>query len=413
MKRDEQGRRFRMQEIGMLKHSKHTKPMKVLLDPSPHILLDQNVPLRGWYKAKHEPNAVRPRPCYTEALLTSPYGGFCSVNCGHCYVNNGVRGYRSQGVTVVDIKYPDKVRRQLAKMQIGSAGYLSSFIDPFLDLEEVYHNTERTSQAFLDVGLPIFFLTRKKVPDWAFDHLQQNPHSYMQFSINTPSEDDWRRMSPGALPLPGMLEQLRRTHDAGIYTSIQVNPILAGITSNEDIVQLIQILADHGADHCIFKFTEIVFSSVSGLITKMRKRFGARADKFEALFTQNIGGVKSMEEDYRKRGLDMFAEACQKAGVTMALCYEYEYERDGEGNVVSKTGVNLGPKYMTSDQCHGRRVPMYVRRGERFEPLDVCPPAGCLTCADLNPGGVPCGDTRLGLAKALTPVDLKEFQGDV
>jgi len=84
------------------------KRMKVFLKPAPHIILDQNVPLRGWYKNKYEPPNVRARPCFTEALLTQPYGGSCPVRCHFCYVNNGGRGYRGQGVSVVDPKYPEK-----------------------------------------------------------------------------------------------------------------------------------------------------------------------------------------------------------------------------------------------------------------------------------------------------------------
>ncbi len=406
------GWRYEYREIGMLRNAKNTKTMKVFLDPVPHIVLDQNVPLRGWYKSKVEPKAVRPRPCYTEALLTSPYGGFCPTGCAHCYVNNGNRGYRSQDVTVVDPSYPDKVARQLKRMKIGSAMYLSSFTDPFLQLEEHYHNTQRTAQAAIDVGLPIFFLTRRLVPDWAYDQLLQNIHSYMQFSINTPSANDWRLFSPGSPSLGIMMEQIRNMKDRGIYVSIQINPIVAGITSNKEIVKLIYWLAECGADHCIFKFVEIVYPSVPNLIGKMRKRFGARADKLEALFTQNIGGVRSIDEEHRIAGLELFSETCKKAGVTMALCYEYKYERDEEGNVVNKTGVNLGPTFMTSDQCHGHRVPIYVKRGDRFEPLDVCPPGGCLYCSEEHNGTVPCGDERLGAAIALSPANLGEYYGE-
>src|SRR6185369_14152798 len=74
----ETGWRYTYRDIGMTRNAKeeNTKEQKVFLDPLPHVVLDQDIPLRGWYKAKHEPNAVRPRPCYSEALLTQPYGGF-------------------------------------------------------------------------------------------------------------------------------------------------------------------------------------------------------------------------------------------------------------------------------------------------------------------------------------------------
>lgn len=416
----ETGFRFTYRDIGMTRNAQeqNTKEHKVFLDPMPHIILDQNIPLRGWYKNKHEPDNKRPRPCYSEALLTQPYGGFCSVGCGFCYINNGTRGYRGQGITTVDPNYGDKIRKQMSKMKMGTAVYMSSFIDPFLELEDYYHNTQNTSQAAIDNGLPIFFLTRKNIPDWAYDHLRVNPHSYMQFSINTPDPDDWRRLSPRAVSLQHMVDQVRECRRLGIYVSIQVNPIVAGIVSNEDILKLIHILAEAGANHLIFKFVEIVYPSVEGLMNQMFKRFGAeRAQKFKDLFTCNIGGMRTVDEQYRKDALDLFSAECKKAGVTMSLCYEYEYERNEAGEITSKTGVSMGAKYLTGEQCHGQRVPIYVRDkpGELFRPLDVCPPSGCLTCGEQHGGEekVPCGDTRLGQAPALTPQMLNEFRGNV
>ena len=98
----------------------------------------------------------------------------------------------------------------------------------------------------------------------------------------------------------------------------------------------------------------------------------------------------------------------------MSLCYEYEYERDDDGNIVSKTGVSMGAKYLTADQCHGHRVPMYRKNHSTglFEPMEVCPPSGCLTCGEQSGGEdkVPCGSATLGQAKALGAADLNRWE---
>lgn len=410
---DEQtGWRYEMWDIGMVRNATEKKMTKVFLDPIPHIVLDQHVPLRGWYQSKAEPPGVRPRPCFTDALLTQPYGGFCSVGCAFCYINAGVRGYRGQGVTVVDPTYPDKTAKQLARMRTGAAVYMSSFIDPFLEVEDYYHNTEKTARAAAAVGLPMFFLTRKQPPGWAFDLLKLNPHSYMQFSINTSNPEDWRKLSPRAVPLAQTIDNVREMSKQGIYVSIQVNPIVAGIVSNDDIVTLIQQLAEAGAKTLIFKYVEIVYSVVSGMKRQLRARFPDRADAFEALFTCNIGGFKTIDEDYRIQGLDRFKVECKKAHVDMSVCYEYTYERDAAGKILSKTGISLGPKYVTSDQCHGHRVPVYSRPSTDvlFTPIEACPPSGCLYCADDfgSAAAVPCGNPLLAAAPAWTPPMLNE-----
>jgi len=408
------GWRYEYRHIGMTRNAtmEHRKRLKVFLDPAPHVVLDQNVPLRGWYKSKVEPPGKRPRPCYTEALLTQPYGGACPVRCVMCYVNNGLRGYRGQGITVVDPSYPEKIRKQVSKMKLATAFYISSFTEPFQPkLEPHYKNTRRLAQVAVDNKLPIFFLTRQVPPGWAWDMLRENRFSYQQFSINTPDADDWRRLSPNAAPLDAMIASVSEARKRGIYCSIQVNPIIAGVTSNEQVVELIHKLAAAGADHLIFKFVEIVSPAARPMIKRMKAIFKDRGELFEELFTETIGGLRTIAEDYRRQGLDLFLRETKKAGVTMGLCYEYEYERDANGKIANKTGVSLGPKYTTADQCHGRRVPMYRRTDTRvpFQPIEGCDPGGCLYCADRNGGeaGVPCGNKKLAQATALKPGDFR------
>jgi DNA repair photolyase len=211
--------------IGMVRNAVKKKTVKLYLRPFPHIRIDKAKPLQGWYKGKNEPKAVRPRPCYTEAILTEPYGGFCPVGCIGCYVNSGIRGYRGTGVATVPIDYGEQIAKQLSTMYRATAGYITSFHDPFNVLEQYYHNSQRTAEAFTAVGLPIFFLSRLKYPDWAIALLKKNKHSYAQKSINTPNAEDWKKLSPGALPLPDQFKDIERLAKAGIYVSIQVNPV--------------------------------------------------------------------------------------------------------------------------------------------------------------------------------------------
>lgn len=412
----ETGRRFRLISVGMTRNAKdeNRKERRVWLDPLPHILLDDAKPLQGWYKAKHEPSRVRARPCFTEAILTEPYGGYCAVGCAFCYVNAGVRGYRGTGLISVPKDYGAFVRKSLARMRTSAAGYFSSFTDPFLPLEDVYHNTEEGARAFVDAGLPIFFLSRLRYPGWAFDLLRKNPHSYAQKSINTPHAEDWKKLSPGALDLDGHLDEIRELRKQGIYVSIQCNPVVPGVVTHDDVEFLFQRLAEAGANHVIVKFVEAGFSWAPEMVNRIRKRFGMeRAREFERLFTENIGGQRTIVEDYRMEGHHRYRAAATRLGMTYATCYEYAYGRDEEGKVVNKVGHSVGLKFLTADQCHGHRVPMYARAStaDPFRPLDECPPSGCLTCGELSGGEdkVPCGSPELGAAGAMKAKD--HFRG--
>lgn len=410
---DEQGRRFQYWSIGMVRNAKdgNRTTQKVFLDPVPHILIDNSKPLQGWYKNKFEPKGVRPRPCYTDAILTEPYGGTCPVRCGFCYINSGTRGYRGQGLSTVPIGYGEFVRKSLAKMKTSAAGYFSSFIDPFLPLEEIYHNTQEGATAFVDAGLPIFFLSRMLYPDWAYDLLKRNKYSYAQMSINCPTEYQWRRLSPWAPKFSDMLAQVRSLHKAGIYISIQVNPIIPGVVTNEDIVKLIHMLAKAGANHLIFKFCEIAFPSKNAFIEIFERQFGREAgDTLRGLMTCAIGGQMTIDETYRLDALNLFSRECKKARVTMATCYEYKFERDSVGRILNKTGVSVGGEYLTADQCHGHRVPMFTRESlaAPFREVAECPPSGCLVCgSESKDSRGKCGSTIWGQASAHRTPDYK------
>lgn len=401
--------RFRQGRIGMVRGAKeeNMKDVTIWMDPLPHIRIEHAKDLQGWYQGKQlSAPGSRERPCMTDAILTEPFGGFCTVGCSFCYINSGFRGYRGSGLITVPIGYGEHVAKQLASMQVSAAGYFSSFTDPFLPLEDYYHNTEGGVKAFTDAGLPVFFLSRLAYPDWAIDALRRNKFSYAQKSINTPDPEDWKKLSPGALPLLDHIEEIRKLKAAGIYVSIQVNPVIAGVVTHDDIEHLFGMLAEAGTDHVIVKFVEANHPWAAAMVERITKRFGDnRAAAFRDLFTENsCGGQKTITEEYRREGHTRYRKRATELGMTYSLCYEYTKE-SGEWH-------SMGPEFITSDQCHGHRVPMHIKQADgRFHPLGVCPPSGCLSCADTNNDKPRCGSELLGQAKALRLPDLRKDPG--
>ena len=404
--------KVRDMRIGMVRNAseENRKDVVVYLEPYPHTRIDKAKDLQGWYQAKDDPKAGRPRPCFTEAILTQPYGGACPVQCCFCYINAGGRGYRGSGLITVPVNYGPQIKKQLSKMYRSAAGYFTSFHDPFNQLEEVYHNSQLSAQAFVDLNLPIFFLSRLHYPIWAMDMLMKNKHSYAQKSINTPSQEDWKKLSPGAITLQEHFDEITELHRRGIYVSIQCNPVIAGVTSNEQILELFGLLRKAGADHVIVKFVEAAYSWAPAMIKKMISRFGDRGHKFGSLFTCNIGVEKTVDETYRLNAHKLFRAEATRLGLTYSVCYEYRFERDEHGNKMSSRGVSIGKEMATSSQCHGQKVPIYQRENltDLFYETKECPPSGCLHCAEDNGGKPRCGDSTMGKATALKLIDLKK-----
>lgn len=260
--------KFRMAKVGMVRNAKDDdkKEVKVYLGFNdvtylPHIRIPNAKPLQGWYQDKHnDKRGSRARPCFSEAILTEPYGGYCTVGCAFCYVNSGFRGYRGTGLISVPVNYGEQVRNMLSKSRTSAAGYFSSFTDPFLPIEDVYHNTQQGAEAFVELGLPIFFLSRLSYPSWAIDLLKRNPYSYAQKSLNTGNDRDWHKLSPGAISLQDHIDEIAELRRQGIYTSIQVNPVVPGIVTHDDIRHLFERLAAVGNNHVIVKFVEAGYS---------------------------------------------------------------------------------------------------------------------------------------------------------
>jgi DNA repair photolyase len=372
---------------------------KVYTAPEKHLVSDGAAAPRGWYKSKHEPKGVRPRPCYSEALLTTPYTGYCNVGCKFCYIDHGTRGYKATGLPVANPNYPEEMRDRLKKMNVCGAVYMSSFTEVFQKIEERHSIVERLTNYVVAEGLPIFYLTRKLPPQWAVDALQQNPYSYMQFSINTSDNNQYRRMSPGSYNIPDILSCIRGLREQNIYTSIQCNPVLPGVTSLEDILKLVRMLADVGNNHIIVKFVEQVTGNRRILFDRLRNSKIDGVDKLDELMCQVIGSMYTIREDLRRSWLERILAETRSVGMTMSLCYEY-YDDGG-------AGANMAPWFTTSDQCHGPAVPVHYRPspGAPFQALQGCYRKGCLYCEEH--GTRACGSETLLQAKALEYGDLR------
>lgn len=403
--------RFRKAKVAMMRGAEASKDVEVFLSfdgvtMPPHIRIDKAKDLQGWYQGKGPTGgAGRERPCMTDAILTEPYGGFCTVGCAFCYINSGFKGYRGSGLITVPLDYGDQVAAQLSRMKTASAGYFSSFTDPFLPLEQFYHNTQKGAEAFDRNGLPVFFLSRLRYPGWAIDLLKRNKYSYAQKSLNTSDPEDWKKLSPGALPLMDHIEEVGELRRQGIYTSIQVNPILPGVTSKEEIMRLFELLAEQRNNHVIVKFVEAGYNWAPAMVERVKARFGHnRGGIFESLFTENMGGQKTIEESVRLEWHRDLQAHATKLGMTYATCYEYAYtDRAPDGSLTSKRTRSIGFDFLTADQCHGQRVPMFTRLDTAvpFAEVAECPPSGCLSCGDNNEEGRgACGSLVFGAAKA-------------
>jgi DNA repair photolyase len=352
------------------------KEYEVIDNPIPHILVNSKKEIHGWWPGKRE--------CTGERMLINPYNG-CTHNCFFCYAH-ALWGYffhfEKEHVVTVFRDFDKVVSEQLDKLDYASCGYLSPVTDPFQILNDKYRLTEKIISEFVKRNIPVEFITKGKISDEAIELISKQKHSFGQVSILTLDDNIRKKLVPGGVPVDTLLDNLRRLKEKGIFTVVRIDPIFPYITDNpEDLGMLVSTVKELGAKHIIVSCVDIP-SKLKPKFLKGISLFGEEyVQKYNQLYTESIDGDLNANIGYRKKLFGFMREICNKHGVTMSLCMEYE-------KIDTNLPKGLNSEFMTSKNCEGIDVPIYKFSGEikegyrQFKPVDCSNDGNCLTCKD-------------------------------
>ena len=368
-----------------------TKQFEVIKSPIPHILVESNKELHGWW------NGIEPygnRECTAEKLLINPYNG-CSHNCLFCY-SHALGGYfsifREREVLAVFNDFDKKIARQLDGLNVASCGYLSPVTDPFQRINAEYQLSEKILKAFVDRNIPVQFTTKGRISERALKIIKKQEHSFGEVSILTMAEDKRERLMAGGASTDELVRNIERLADAGIFAVCRIDPIIPYVTDDEaGLDALVQKVADAGAGHIITSCMDIPRALKYELYDKLEVRFKIPRRKMAQLYTEVLSGRLQAKIEYRKKLFRTMREICDRNKVTLGLCMEFE-------SLGGKKVRGLNNEFMSSNNCEGIDVPIYVREGERFEPVKGCN-GNCLNCHFLDKKPV-CGVPDLKKAGA-------------
>lgn len=344
-----------------------TKKLPVEEKPVPHVRVQSRKEMHGWWPGKRE--------CTAERMLINPYNG-CIHNCAFCYAHvlwGYFSLYRHRGVVTVFEDFDKVVARQLDGLNVASCGYLSPVTDPFQPLNHRYHLAEKLVRVFVERNLPIEFITKNIVPDEVLKLMEGQAHSFGQVSILTPDEALRRKLVPGGASTEKLLDNLRRLRQAGKFAVCRIDPVIPGITDNlKTLEQLVKMAVKAGAQHIITSCMDIPGKIRPELVSALSKINPKVPGLYRELYTERIDGQWHARLDYRHWLFKSLAGICARHGVGFALCMEYKVE--------CGQPVGLNRYYMTTKNCEGLDVPVYLRRGINFQPFDC--DGACLHCAD-------------------------------
>ncbi|KPJ50100.1 hypothetical protein AMJ40_03960 [candidate division TA06 bacterium DG_26] len=328
-----------------------SKTFHVLPDPVPHIIVDSNKQLHGWYSGKRE--------CTAERLLVNPYNG-CGNDCFCCYAK-ALPGYfqlfRKEGIITVFRDFGTSVSRQLDSLRVASCGYLSPVTDPFQSIDRTYRLSEKITRAFIERNVPIEFVTKSKVPDPVLDLMVQQSHSFCQFSFFTHREDMRLAFMKGGATCEQLFSEISRCRKRGLWVVCRIDPIIPKLTdARTDLEYLVRRAHDAGARHIVASVMDVPIRLRSE-IWKHLENFGdGLVYDLQNLYSEKIDSTLHAKIEYRKRIFDWLRNCCDKLGMGFALCMEYE--------LVDGVPRGLNKEFMNTVNCEGIDVPIYIRHGE-------------------------------------------------
>ena len=379
-----------------------SKNFEVKQRPIPHILVDSSKELHGWW------NGIEPygnRECTAEKLLINPYNG-CSHNCSFCY-SHALGGYfrlfRENGVVTVFKDFHKQIGKQLDGLRVASCGYLSPVTDPFQPLNEKYELSEQILKEFVDRNIPMQFTTKGRISEKALKLIKKQEHSYGEVSVLTLDEAKRRLLMTGGATTDELVRNIERLANAGKFAVCRIDPIIPYVTDNqEELEELVRAVVDAGAGHIITSCVDVPLMMKNKLYEDLEKKFDVPKMKFERLFTETISGRLHASIEYRRKLFSTMRAICDRNKVTMGLCMEFQ-------SITGKEVAGLNKEFMSSRNCEGIDVPLYMRAGggKRFEPVTGCY-GNCLQCHSAKDEPV-CGIPELKKAGAWKLKDYRRW----
>jgi DNA repair photolyase len=180
----------------------------------------------------------------------NPYMG-CAHRCTFCYV----RAFELRAQRPADERYGRSIRvktnvahvlaRELARPSWRGEGIaVGAATDPYQPVEGRYRLTRACLEVLAAASNPLSLITRGPMILRDLDVLQEasaRADVAVTFSVPTLDEEVWRTTEPGTAPPRQRLRALRKLVDGGVKASVEMAPILPGLSDRRE--QLAEVVA--------------------------------------------------------------------------------------------------------------------------------------------------------------------------
>lgn len=265
----------------------------------------------------------------------NPYRG-CMHACAYCYARPS-HEYLSLGAGT-DFDSKITVKRQAPELLAaafekpswkGELIVFSGVTDCYQPLEASYRLTRGCLEVCARYRQPVHLITKAPLIERDLDVLQElNRVARVGVSVSIPfwDQDHARAIEPMVATPKRRMETVRRLSEAGIPVTVNVAPIIPGL-SDEDIPSILEAAADAGAKRAVMVLLRLPGSVKTVFEQRIREALPLQAERILHRIRETRGGaLYDSRFGVRGRGEGLYAETIQslfevtakKLGMSMA-----------------------------------------------------------------------------------------------
>ncbi|MDP6634214.1 MAG: radical SAM protein [Phycisphaerae bacterium] len=164
----------------------------------------------------------------------------CAHNCVYCYARSYSQN-PGRGRITLYANTLEMLRAELPrKRKRPPAVYFSPSSDAFQPVPQVLELTYKIFEFLLAQRVGVAFLTKGKIPDRHMNLLKAHaPNVHAGIGLTTRDERISRAFEPGAAPPEARVAQIAALRQAGIDTQVRLDPILPGLTDDEETLNAV------------------------------------------------------------------------------------------------------------------------------------------------------------------------------
>ena len=292
---------------------------KISLEPDADWNPDEDVLPRTQFLVDHSQSAISYNDSPDIGFNTSlnPYRG-CEHGCIYCYARptheflGFSAGLDFESKIMVKLKAPELLRNELASPKwLPQTIVMSGVTDCYQPVERKLKLTRRCLEVLLEFRNPVAIITKNFLVTRDLDVLSELAKHHCAsvcLSVTTLDNDLRKVMEPRTSPPPARLAAIRKLAEAGIPVSVNVAPIIPGLTDHE-MPKILQAARDAGASSAGFTVVRLPFANAPLFEQWLQTHFPDRKEKvLNRIKSMRDGKLYDAAWGKRFRGEGIFAE---------------------------------------------------------------------------------------------------------